>query len=105
MGKESKTSLRNYHKLTEKIWHNANALVWFLGNHAFFVILILLLVSILLGGMLLFNHIWALDKESGVVSGPLRFNNDVYRSVLEARKTREESFKAPSEKIYTDPFQ
>lgn len=102
---ELKKFSSSYQTMKGSFLKSANTAIWFLGRHAFLGILVLLLVSILLGGILLFSYTSSLNKESETINAPIKFQDDVYNAVLAERKLREDFLKNPPEKTYTDPFQ
>lgn len=105
MPEESKKSFNDYQKITDSIFKNIGIAVWFLGRHAFLIILFLCLLSISFGGFLILRHISLLNRESETINIPVKFREDLYQSVLHARNIRKDSFKNPSPEIYTNPFQ
>jgi|SRR3989344_7914660 len=105
MSEEFKKSFDNYQQIKNSVFKNAGIMAWFLGRHAFLIILLLCLLSISFGGFLILRHISLLNRESETINTPVKFREDLYQSVLNARNIREDFLKTPSKKIYTDPFQ
>ncbi len=105
MEKEPKNILSRYHEITDSFLRQVNALVWFLGRHAFAVILCLFLVSILVGGCLLLRHNSLIARESESANSLVKFQESIYFAVVKEREDRQKFIETPPEKKYATPFQ
>lgn len=76
--------------------------LWFLGKHAFLVILLLVVFSIALGGFLFYNYVVIIENNNPVASQtPFRFRDDIYQSVLVNWHTENQEINYEE---YSNPF-
>ena len=78
---------------------------WFLGEQVFVAFLILMMISLLIGGFIFYKYYLIPKKKSpSTVESPLRFNEKLYKKVLEKLKERERKVMEADLKTYPDPF-
>jgi len=69
---------------------NSKKLVWFLGLHAFGLIIFFVLIDVIFGGFVVYKYVFLADRDLPVVSGSvIKFNNNDYQNVLKEIKARE----------------
>jgi hypothetical protein len=79
---------------------------WFLGTHAFSVVLVLVLLSILLGAFLFYEYVSLAEitfPETYAVAS--KFQEKSYQAVLNEWQKRDNIFLNPIEENLADPFQ
>ncbi|KKP32670.1 MAG: hypothetical protein A2312_02825 [Candidatus Staskawiczbacteria bacterium RIFOXYB2_FULL_32_9] len=78
---------------------------WFLGTHAFLVILFLVLFDLLFGTYLFYNYIYiAKNQMPEMISGQIIFDEKNYQFILDQEKKREENFNKIGEENIKTPF-
>ena len=76
-----------------------------LAEHAFLVILILFLVSLLIGAWIFYRYIFLINKaEIQAREGSFQIKEDVYQRVISKLDERENIFKNANSKEFLDPF-
>jgi hypothetical protein len=71
---------------------------WFCARHAFSVILILILLSIFLGGVLFYRYvILASAEEPNISENSLKLREDLYQKILEQWQPEEKKIQQPSQ--------
>lgn len=65
----------------------------FWGRHAFSVILVLILFSILLGGVLFYRYVFLVSaEESNISENSLKLREDLYQKILNQWQLQEQKF-------------
>ncbi|MEK7124282.1 MAG: hypothetical protein AAB877_01165 [Patescibacteria group bacterium] len=106
MAKLKNISLVRLNGFYKVFWGPLKKSVWFWGKHAFLIILLLVLSTILFGELLLYKYINAINSQgSDFYFSPVRFDKKTYENVLDKIKHREEILNSPLFKNYQDPFQ
>lgn len=77
---------------------------WFLGRHAFTVILFFALCAMVLGGFLFYNYIAVERGEPETSGGPLKFREDIYQRVLGQWQLYDQKLQQSEYKDYSNPF-
>ena len=104
--KSFKIFFHNSHQLTDVSLVRIRVFLWFLGRHAFLVMLILVLMGVLYGEILFYRYVFLANEmppQSSVTIAT--FKENVYTSILEEQIIREEAFKGFSQENYPNPFQ
>ena len=77
-----------------------------MAERAFLSFLILLLISLILGGLIFYQYnILPKKKEVGPAENPLQFQEKTYQAVLKTWQEREKRFEETATKEYFDIFQ
>jgi len=85
--------------------HRLHRFCRFLAERAFLTFLILLLLSLLLGGLLFYKYSFLTAKaEPADIHQASRFKEEVYQGVVDEWQSREERFEAADTKEYLDAF-
>ncbi|MFH1968302.1 MAG: hypothetical protein ABIJ84_02865 [bacterium] len=80
-------------------------LPWFLGRHAFWVIIFLVFLSMALGWLLFYNYIITPEnRQPETRKGLLSFREDVYQKVLNQRELSDQKLKQPQAEDRLNPF-
>ena len=67
-------------------------MIWFLGMHAFIVILFLVLIDIILGGIIFYNYVFLAEQKTPQTHGnALKFDNKTYQEVIEKLQSIEQN--------------
>ena len=78
---------------------------WFLGNHAFLIILLLVLVDLFFGAYLFYKYIYIVKNQMPeVISGQVIFDEKNYQLILDQWKKREENFNKIEQENIKSPF-
>jgi len=97
----------NFKELLDAYKKKIKRIPWILGKNAFFCILILILIDILIGGFVFYQYVFLIEtKASENISISNKFQENTYQSILKEWKNREnilENFLL-SEQSYNDPF-
>lgn len=105
MEKLSKKSFINSRNLIDIFINKAKNALWFLGENAFLFILIFVLLGMLYGEFLFYKYVFLLRIENPEFTfTTIKFQKDVYDSVLKEWQTREDIFNDSSYQNYSDPF-
>lgn len=76
-----------------------------LAEHAFLASLILIFVSLVLGGFVFYRYYTlAQVSEPLIIKGWVEFDEEIYQEVLGEQKTRQERFEAVGLQEYPNPF-
>lgn len=95
----------SYHNFLSIIKRKFKGLVWFLGEHAFFCILVSVLFCVMSGSFLFYKYVFLVRIEyPDTVMTPIKFKKDVYDSVLREWQKREVIFSNAFFENYSDPF-
>ena len=71
--------------------------IWFLGLHAFLLILFLVFVDFMLGGFVFYKYVLMAEREEAVVTeNIIKFNDTAYNTVLIELQTKEQSNQPPA---------
>jgi len=96
--------LKRVKKVLKKLAKAQKAL-WFLGEHAFFAMLIFIFISFIIGTALFYRYSYlAGQKELCLTESPLRFKESNYQSVLEIWDKKTDKFKEIQQNQYSNPF-
>lgn len=95
-----------------KIWKNLilgagkiKKILWILGNHAFLVLLIIILLEIFAGGILYYEYVFSAEKqEPNISDNSFQFKESVYQKILLEWQKRAEKLQGFALKIYSSPF-
>ncbi|MDO8529894.1 MAG: hypothetical protein Q7S10_00565 [bacterium] len=105
MEKTAKLSLGTTKGLWFSFARAVKRIYWWLGVHAFLVLLLLLLASISFGAHLFYKYAFLMNNSNEAeVSIPTKFKESAYRSVLQEWQQREEASNSIPLKEYKDPF-
>ena len=76
-----------------------------LGERSFLTFLGLLLIALILGGIIFYQHSFLPEKEKPeVLEKPLKFQEKTSQAVLEIWQEKEKRFEETDLKLYPDPF-
>ena len=93
-------------KLFKSLKETGGRAAWFLARHAFFVLLILMLASILMGEYIFYKYgVLAVNYVPDSVVNPNRFREQTYQSVLKSYQERQEKFESSAQSVPQNPFQ
>jgi len=82
-------------KQLDRIKSAAKRLPWTLGLHAFFVIIIFILIDVAIGGALFYKYMVLAKTENSKNAGNyIIFEYNAYKEVLDDWKAREDKFNA-----------
>lgn len=99
------TLLPGYQKLLHGVLDSIKKTLWFLARYAFLFTLLLVLLAIVFGEFLFYNYVLLVEiKDLHVESQVTKFKKEIYESVVQKRKNRENIFNNPSESQYQNPF-
>ncbi|MCX6718590.1 MAG: hypothetical protein NTY81_03265 [Candidatus Staskawiczbacteria bacterium] len=80
-------------------------ILWFLGLHAFALILFLIFTGFILGGFIFYKYVFLAEKEASVgAENILKFDEKSYQDVLKELQAREESNEEPATASPTNPL-
>ena len=82
---------------------NLKRIHWILGVHAFLVMLVLIVFTIILGIFLFYNYV-ILVETSKMASETVKFKYGAYQNVLMEWERKEQKFEEFSDKKYPNPF-
>lgn len=89
----------------KKIENFSKKLPRILGEKAFFVSLLFILFSLVLGGLLFYQYsILAKKTEPKITEASFQFQEKIYEDILKIWQEREKRFEAADTKGYPDPF-
>jgi hypothetical protein len=89
----------------KKILVGIKKIPWFLGAHAFLIILLLILVDMAFGAYLFYKYIYIIENQAPeMISGQVIFDEKNYQFILEQWKKREENFNKIEEENIKNPF-
>lgn len=99
----------NFNKLKATILPQASVwikkILWNLGNHAFLVILALILLEVLFGGLMFYKYVFLADAQAPQASSnSFQFAEGVYQNILSQWQKRSQNFQDYSQKNYQSPF-
>ena len=95
----NKLSLFNINKERIKKWYHA------LAYHAFSIMLILILLSILFGILLFYYYVVLVQARPQEISaGTVKFEYSKYQNILKARVIKEQTFQEFNDANTTNPF-
>jgi hypothetical protein len=90
---------------SKKIFHNVKRIPWFLGSHAFLVILLLIMFDLLVGSYLYYQYIYLAQNKDPIKSRKqVILDEEGYQFVLDQWKKRQESFDNKQIVDVKDPF-
>lgn len=102
----SSSSFGKRGNLLHGIKKSAKNIVWFLAQNSFLFILIFVLLEVLLAEILFYQYVSLPKvKDPEITQLPVRFKKEVYQSVLDNWKKRDESFADTKSDSYPNPFQ
>ena len=105
MKKFFKISFKNSKSLLHIFIYKFKSVLWILCKNAFLFILIFILLGMFYGEYLFYKYVFLVKiKNPEIVSIPIKFQKDIYDSVLKEWKKREDIFKNSSRENYSDPF-
>lgn len=105
MKKLIKLSSINPRKILNIYIGKIKKILWALGRDAFLLILIFVLMDIFFGEILFYRYIFIVNAtKPKIVATPVKFKEDLYKSVMEKWDIREDVFNDSSEEIHLDPF-
>ena len=77
-----------------------------LGEHFLITFLLFVVMSIIFGSFMLYKYAFLAEKPiTKNIEAPVKFNDSLYRKVLEEWKERQEEFKKVDSKTYNNPFE
>jgi hypothetical protein len=80
-------------------------MLWLLGKHAFWVILIFMLITILVGEFLIFRYVFSVaTKVPEITVIPTRFKEPMYEAVLKEWQERQQMYSSAINQNYSNPF-
>jgi len=95
----------NYHNLLDYVVSRTKSILWFLGKNAFYIIIIAVIFCIAWGAFLFYKYVFLVKMEDPIsVSSPVKFQKDIYDSVLKEQQKREDNFNKSSDQNYLNPF-
>jgi hypothetical protein len=77
---------------------------WFLGQHIFLFVLLLILIDLIVGGIIFYRYAVIQAESMSEVNTNVKFDSQSYSEVLNKIKARQELFEAPLQDDYKDPF-
>lgn len=90
MDKISKIPFLNS-QLLDRYISKIKKIPWILGRDAFLFVLIFILLDIIFGEFLFYKHVLLVNiKEPEIVNTPIKFQENVYQSVLKELQIRED---------------
>lgn len=81
------------------------SMLWFVGRHAFFVILVFLALDLVLSAWIFYQGIDTINQTaSQVVAAPVIFSDPGYQAAVNQANQRQASFQQATVHLYQDPF-
>lgn len=78
--------------ISKKLGVIAKKIIWFLGLHAFLLILFLIFVDFIFGGFVLYKYIFLTEKLKPEITGSiLKFNDKAYQKLIVEFQIREQN--------------
>ena len=106
MKKTLKISFGNSKELLGLSKNKTRKILWALGKDAFMLILIFVLLSLLFGEFLFYRYVVMSQlQEPDMVTPLIKFQENLYNSVLKEWQERQNTFENSSQKNHIDPFQ
>jgi hypothetical protein len=88
-----------------KKFKNSKKVLWFLGKHIFFVILLLIIFDLLIGGFLIYKYAFLVKpQDSSALEKNFKFNEVEYQQILKILEAREKEYNEASGANYSSPF-
>lgn len=94
-------------KKIEGLKRNARALAkipWFLGTHAFSILILLMLLNIVVGLFVFYSYIVVAQKKNPVPLEYIKFNSTAYERILQQQTARQNAIEQILSQGYTNPF-
>ena len=95
----------NSHDVSKIAGNAAKRLVWFLGTHAFLIILVLILAGVLFGEFLFYQYVIFAERqdvENAITT--TTFKENAYQNILQEWEAREEILSSKTSQLYVSPF-
>lgn len=78
---------------------------WFLGQNAFWIIILLILIESAAGEALFYKYALSIEKnEPKIINYNIKFKNNVYQKVLEEWQKKSQKFEQYQVEQYSNPF-
>ena len=89
----------------KSIFNKLEILAIKLGSHAFLAVLVFILLTLILGDFLFYKYVILIEREEPkIVESNFKFEDNLYRKVLEEWRIKEQKLEKSLSEKYLNPF-